>query len=234
MGRDFICPIDCLAGIGEVFGGQYPLNFQFTHAPVILDIGANVGAFTVACLQRWPEAQVHAYEPEPEIYVCLVGNVAGLSKVRCHEGAVCAGGGMRMFLEGRDNRLCGSIVDCGRQAGVGREVRALNAELLPKADLIKIDTEGAEVEIVRGLVRSGNIPSVLIVEFHTDALRRGVEEMVSGTNLELVHATVMGRGWGVNVYAAVKDPQMTQMDADGERTEEGALGDRGLPEGVGQ
>ena len=40
--------------------------------PVIFDVGANMGNFTNLILQRFPNAQIHAFEPHPNNYSRLV------------------------------------------------------------------------------------------------------------------------------------------------------------------
>jgi FkbM family methyltransferase len=44
-------------------------------APMILDVGANIGAFAIAVCARWPEARVICFEPAPIAYDALVKNI---------------------------------------------------------------------------------------------------------------------------------------------------------------
>jgi FkbM family methyltransferase len=203
MSRDFVCPMDCLPGVVEAMGGQYPLHlFQLLNPkPVILDIGANVGAFSVACLQRWPGAEVYAYEPHPELYCYLVGNTGPLG-VKCRRTAVGDAKLQLPLRAGNENRLTCSQYDLGRQSEEAIQVEVVHAGTLPKADLVKIDTEGAEVAIVRGLLEDNKLPSgAMIVEWHKESLRREIEAMLRFTPMGLFFSQVLGHGWGVSAWA---------------------------------
>lgn len=193
--HEIVVPLNCLPGFAEVFSGQYPLNF--TGLPedlVILDIGANCGAFSLACLQRWPHAKIHAYEPHPVVYRYLAENLSKLG-VTCYDSAV--GHPLKtQFHLGIDNDLCGSQYMLGRQERDTITVPTLHPQLLPKAHLVKIDTEGAECDIVSCLDFT---PLVLIVEWHTEENRLAIDQMVAGS-MRLASSSVCGRGWGVNTY----------------------------------
>src|ERR1019366_7339420 len=61
----------------------YDLPFDFTPA-TILDIGANIGCYSMRCHKKWPKALIWAYEPVPS----LVDQLA----VNCPDIAItCAG-----------------------------------------------------------------------------------------------------------------------------------------------
>lgn len=195
-GEIFEVPVSCLPGVAEVYGGQYPV-FSFGKPEiVILDIGANCGAWSMLMRRQFPQAEIHAYEPHPDIYGVLVGNVSRHG-VKCHRAAVGDPKGTRFFC-GRDTGLCGSQFDLGRQDTERPiEVPTLDAGLLPRADLVKIDTEGAEAEI---LSRLEFRPAAVIVEWHSQALRRECEVHLQG--MDLVYCRVHGQGWGVSAYVA--------------------------------
>jgi FkbM family methyltransferase len=193
--HEIVVPLNCLPGFAEVFSGQYPLGF--TGLPddlVILDIGANCGAFSLACLQRWPRAKIHAYEPHPGIFRYLAENLCKLG-VTCYDSAV-GNPTKNQFHFGIDNDLCGSQYMIGRQERDTVTVPVLHPSFLPQAHLVKIDTEGAECDIVGALVFT---PAVLIVEWHTEDNRRSIDATVSDS-MRLASSAVHGRGWGVNVY----------------------------------
>ena len=60
--------------VQKVLGGEY--NIPYRHsAPVILDIGANVGSFAAWALKRWPGCHVHCYEPLPDSFALLTRNL---------------------------------------------------------------------------------------------------------------------------------------------------------------
>jgi 31-O-methyltransferase len=48
---------------------------------VVVDVGANIGMFTLFAAQTWPTARIFAFEPVPEVFDVLCENVADLPNV---------------------------------------------------------------------------------------------------------------------------------------------------------
>src|SRR5215217_6924918 len=84
---EFELPAAMERSLREVLGGEYDAPY-FGHGLTIVDVGANVGAFSVWADLRWPRSTIHAYEPHPGTFEMLVRNVGHLSNVRCERVAV--------------------------------------------------------------------------------------------------------------------------------------------------
>jgi FkbM family methyltransferase len=194
--RIFTCPLDCLAGVGEVLGGQYNVAIQVAGAPRVLDIGANVGAFSLYALGLWPQAQIIAYEPHPAIFRYLRQNTAQMA-VTCVEAAVGDSSFARL-RPGSDTRLCSSQYDLGRQGNASIDIKVIRPEDLPPADIIKIDTEGAEGYIVSHLQSH---PRLLLVEYHTEVTRMQVECGLL-SKMKLISSRVGRPGYGFLAFIA--------------------------------
>ena len=69
------CPKNMLVHVQKVLDGEYDIAY-WHPAPVILDIGANIGSFAAWAFKRWPAAQVHCYEPLPDNFALLKRNLA--------------------------------------------------------------------------------------------------------------------------------------------------------------
>lgn len=144
---------------------------------MILDIGANVGSFTAWALERWPGAHVHCYEPLPENFVLLRKNLGSLegSSVSLNDFAIGDPKRRTLFL-GRNNCGEASFYDIGEQSTETIEVETRAPDVLPKAHVVKIDTEGSEVDIL------SRMPSldfeVIMLEYHSEANRRRIEELL--------------------------------------------------------
>ena len=135
--------------------------------PRVLDIGANVGTFAIACCHLWPSARVMSFEPHPETFRLLRGNVAGMA-VEVHNQAILGWDRSLpvMLHEGKRNRLCCGVLDVGDQdMSRGIIVTTMLAAELPPCDVLKVDTEGCEVEILEGYRHLG-ASKVLLVEIH--------------------------------------------------------------------
>src|SRR5947207_3356176 len=80
-------PEEMAGAVAEVLAGEYESG-HFGEGLTVVDLGANVGAFSVWASRRWPGSTIHAYEPHPDTFAMLVRNVAGLANVVCHQEAV--------------------------------------------------------------------------------------------------------------------------------------------------
>lgn len=124
---------------------------------VVLDIGANIGNHTLVFSTC--AAQVHAFEPLPEVYSVLAGNVAanGITNVRTHQIALSDCNDTAEIFIGNAKNLGMSSFDArDDHAGSVRVSRRIGDELLAelgvgKVDFIKIDVEGHEYPALLGL-----------------------------------------------------------------------------------
>lgn len=139
---------------------------------VVVDVGANVGYFSV--LGAWrshPGGQVWAFEPIPSIYRLLSDNlfVSGYKgAARLHRAALSDRRGtaqLRVFPGYEATSSIRPISDDyirHTAAETGRESHLVEVDLVtldevmadvPEIDVMKIDAEGHEPEIIRGAVK---------------------------------------------------------------------------------
>lgn len=191
---------------------------------VFVDVGANIGTVTAAAAGAvGPTGAVLAVEPHPVTAASLRRTVAvnGLRQVACLEVACSDAPGVADLTDEprRDdtNRLDPSPSTSGptggsRGATVAVEVTTL-AEVLrgqrfDRVDLVKIDVEGHEVEVLRGLSGWKGQVGMLYVELIEAVLRR------RGSSPEAVRAELGRQGYrcfGIdgdptNVLAVRDDP----------------------------
>jgi FkbM family methyltransferase len=121
----------------------------------IFDIGANVGQ-TVRLIRRvWPDVQVHAFEPVSTTFAKLQENTAGDPAVTCHRLAFGSRAGRASMMAhplGVMNRFVGVQPPRGPVEEVevvaGDEYCA--AQGIPRIDVLKIDTEGHDLDVLAG------------------------------------------------------------------------------------
>lgn len=139
----------------EVFvDGEYRLD-ALDRAERVIDLGSNIGASVLYFRSRYPEAVIHAVEPDRGSLELLRLNVGTDPKVVVHEAAVAAERGNVTFIEASEGWRS-SLADSSTadKAGVERTVPAMTLEDLmdtagwDRADLMKIDIEGAERELL--------------------------------------------------------------------------------------
>lgn len=139
---------------------DYPSEYELpadVQPRVILDIGANIGAVTAVLARSWPDARVFAFEPLPENVTLLRRNVAQFPNVAVLPFGLGATTRRGTYRRSDDPRNFGGGGFHGSQGHAESHVEDLSivavpaalADLaLPTIDVIKIDTEGAEHEIL--------------------------------------------------------------------------------------
>ena len=135
---------------------------QARAAQTIFDIGANAGIFSLAALAANPRAQVHAFEPTPEIAARLRTTAAmnGLSHLTVNEVAVGDHDGdatlRRWRGVGNNNEGMNFITSDGDG---GEAVRLVSLDRycadrgIERVDLLKIDIQGNEPRAFAGAAR---------------------------------------------------------------------------------
>jgi FkbM family methyltransferase len=152
---------------------------------IAIDVGANVGYFTLLMgLISGPRGHVVAFEPGDENVQRLRANLAltGLENVTMVETAASAQPGELTFFINSDNAGGSALWDPAQYPGNVKcqenplplriQATTIDAEMerlgLDAPKLIKIDTEGAEHEVLKGarkLLATGKVPYI-VAELH--------------------------------------------------------------------
>ena len=175
------------APIWEVFASEdYPWALLAgglrPDAPLLVDVGAHVGPFTLALARERPDLRAICFEPSPATFAFLRTNVDENRlgrRVTVRNEAVSTTNGEIPFWEAEP----GSCVNSSVPIPDARERRVpsvtLDAVLRGvdgDVDLLKIDCEGAEHEIVRATTAAtwARVGS-LFLEYHPRAESRWVD-----------------------------------------------------------
>ena len=162
-GRDILAPRNATKVFMEIF---YEDIYEKRFKPIgtVVDIGAHVGMFTVKA--SFTAKNVIAFEPSPETFRLLESNCNGIPNVRLIQKALWSKAGTtRLYLQG--NTICNSLV-CRRADFVDVETVTLDS-IIDKADFIKIDAEGAELEILKGAEKVLSCPGtrLAVAAYHS-------------------------------------------------------------------
>lgn len=131
---------------------------------VVLDVGAHSGLFALLAAVKYPQTEVHAFEPLARICTFLDRNIAinGLDNIRSVCAVVAKRSGRVPFYEPRTVTLPSSAsLRKGFVREKAQEVMLPAVTLdeyaqqkcLSRVTLIKIDVEGAEYGVLEGAVR---------------------------------------------------------------------------------
>jgi FkbM family methyltransferase len=161
--------------IREAFGDHVYALPEHVEPRTIVDLGANIGASVLWFHRRFPNAEIHAVEPDRRALEKLRRNVAGLPRVTVHHAAVAGEGGERTFYQA-DRAWSSSLVQEAASGGRPMTVTALALPALlrdrvgrERVDLLKLDIEGAEWEVLPRL-RLAELADVVAGELHAGLL----------------------------------------------------------------
>lgn len=180
----------------------------------VLDVGANVGQYAVACSRIvGPSGRVIALEPIPETFAMLSHNCLALEasnvtllNVAASDRASVRGMAVPLFASGLPRPTEAHLTEVTAADDLHVLTVPLDAFEWPaRIALVKVDTEGHELSVLRGLARllSRDRPH-LIVEKSSDAVVAFLADFgyrlspLSGpSNYVLVHQQVAGSGVAV-------------------------------------
>ncbi len=182
-----------------------------------LDVGADVGTFTLpAALLIGETGRVIAFEPSHQAFEHLQDNVSlnNLGNVRVFKIALGEENSESRLYVGQ--RVCPSLIAPEKDDGaighaevvpVANGDELWNAQSLPIPQAVKIDVEGFEYSVLRGLRKTLSDPGVklLLCEIHPQLLPKGIGvDTVRGfiTSLGFTEAEVFVRATEVDVIAA--------------------------------
>ena len=155
--------------IEEIFKNEIYKFVSDKDVPVILDCGANIGLSSIFFKKTYPKAKVISFEPDDFIYkTCQENlNAFGFEDVRLINAAVWKFDGFLNFLP--DQSLGGMIIDSDEDSS-GSKVRAvdLNNYLVEEIDFLKMDIEGAELDVLHHCQDNLQLVKNLFIEYHSD------------------------------------------------------------------
>lgn len=139
---------------------------EFTEAPVIYDIGANLGSWTIPISNYFQHRNgiVYAFEPQRQVYNQLCGNIF-LNKLKnCYTFNSAIGDydgeiDVPVFDPLTDSNMGAVSLDktvfSEQRAGSApptekRTINTLDTLNMPHASLLKIDAQGMEADVLRG------------------------------------------------------------------------------------
>lgn len=176
--------------IMNVVGGDaYIFPRGKTYKPtLILDVGANIGASMIFMRNRFPGVPIICYEPAADNLAFLRINSKQAEPVEIIPCALSDKEGTTRLYHGRMYGLQNSI-HASKETDPNRfeEVKVLDAakelasRIIP-GTLLKMDTEGCELEILRAISSRLNDLSLIFLEFHSETDRREIDRLLEKTH----------------------------------------------------
>jgi FkbM family methyltransferase len=195
------CVLDLLVLQEALIADVYRLaDLGQPRGSAIVDVGAGIGAFTLAAARRFPRLTVYGFEPNPRTFALLQRNVraAGLANVELAAAAIGTAGRYVVHDVAAGPRT--TLAASGDADSAAVPGRRLDDVIGPgQISLLKIDTEGLELEVLESSV--GVLPAVerVVVEYHRQLLADADERVAA---LLEVH------GFDVSVRADPYEPSV--------------------------
>lgn len=173
---------------------------------IVLDVGANIGLMSLTAAKLvGPDGAVYAFEPHPEMYSKLLGNIElnNVDQIVPVNVALGCNPGIRQIYSRPDVNIgASSLVSASGSvpagfASVATLDQFMEAARLDRVRLAKIDVEGFEYEVLKGAeitLTSGKI-DILCIEFDDEMPRNSAEISMAD-----IHSYVLESG----LYAAFR------------------------------
>lgn len=194
-------------------------NHTYDRAPgfvprpgwVVFDVGANIGAFAVQQARRG--ARVIAFEPNPDCYRRLsrtvIANGLGnmIRPLNYAAGAAVGLGSLRMD----DDVTCVGQVVAGESNASDPRHQTISIttldDIVPaldvaRIDLLKIDAEGAELDVLHGAAQTLTMVERIVLEYHSHDLREQVRVFLGAQGFVPVLEVGQGSGSELGIMYA--------------------------------
>jgi FkbM family methyltransferase len=192
-------------------GRTYPYLPFVRDVEVVFDVGANCGATTVHLARHYGGAEVHAFEPGSIQRAVLERNARAHPNVRVHpfgfhsrdqrvplyRGAVDTG--LSSVFPGPDTASDSETVEL-RAAGPWAA-----GEGIDRVDVLKVDTEGCELDVLESLAELLPTVKVLYTEYDSRDARRAIDRMLAPTHELYLGALFLDQGECLYLRADVAD-----------------------------
>jgi FkbM family methyltransferase len=147
-----------------LFQSKYKSEYFFPdklNPKVIFDIGGNVGITSIYLASIFPDAKIYTFEPLPDNFEILTKNIQKYNNIEAFNiGLGSKNGNFKVYLSDDSENFGGvsffpdptgnksdSYISC-EVKNINEMIEKLNVESI---DLIKIDTEGAEHDILMAI-----------------------------------------------------------------------------------
>jgi FkbM family methyltransferase len=150
---------------------------------VFLDIGANIGLYSIPLALEFPEVEIHAFEPHPVNARCLRNSIQanGFQSLHLYEvGLANVTGQADLFLDETDSgghSLLSTNMWNNKNPSVGVPVSLLpldkwfQEKQLQRLDVVKIDVQGAEPDVFEGgMAALQKFQPEILIEIQFDGL----------------------------------------------------------------
>lgn len=158
---------------------------------VILDVGANIGAYSLIAKTINPNASVHAFEPSENAYSKLMNNIKlNDLEIQPHKIALSNFSGQQVFYDVKSGTSLGATLSAEMTKNIEGlysyqvETKTLDQFIqeynIERIDLIKVDVEMHEPEFLEGFRLILEYRPIIFIEILTDEVAVKLNDLLNG------------------------------------------------------
>lgn len=135
----------------------------------IIDCGANIGLSALYFNNKYPNSEIIAFEPHPDIFEILEKNTQNNKNIKCIQSAIWNKEGIIKFNS--INSDASSITqNINNSKSIEVKTEQLKKYLNKSVDFLKIDIEGAEYEVIMDIKDELKQVKNIFIEYHCNDL----------------------------------------------------------------
>jgi FkbM family methyltransferase len=184
--------------VDQIFNEMcYPILDFVTNVEVIIDIGANIGLASSYFRIFYPNASIYCFELNYAAIHLLKLNSLSIENCYVYPFGLYSDDTTKVFYSGLQTTRHTSVyrsscVGFPQLAYLRKASHFLKSIDIDKVDILKIDTEGCELQILKDLFEKLSTIKVIYLEFHSEEDRRLIDQLLNPTHVlwrgDIVHA----------------------------------------------
>jgi len=154
---------------------KYDIEYKLKRIKIntIFDVGANVGQTAIQCAKDFPNAKIYSFEPISKTYQTLVANTEKYPTVICKNLAFGDNpGNLEINIFDDENSELNSLVSTNMNLNENSKKEVIKVDTIDQfltennileIDLLKIDTEGFEINVLNSATKSFNNNKIKLI-----------------------------------------------------------------------
>jgi FkbM family methyltransferase len=182
-------PLSKKVSVDVLQGHTYKTPRHINDVRVVLDIGANIGAAAVFFASTCPSAQIFAFEPAKAAYELLERNAKLSSRIAPYNFGMYAADREVPLYKGAVDSVTGSVGESVEnrtesETVILRDIRNwMDENAITAVDILKIDTEGCELPILKRIADLLPATKIIHLEYHSESDRKEIDQFLGETHV---------------------------------------------------
>ena len=197
---------DLLYLFNEIFINQEYYFLTENKTPYIIDCGSNIGMSIIFFKMLYPNSSILSFEPSEKAFSCLEHNIKhnNIDSVVLYKKALSNKEGIADFYY--DQEKAGSIIESLKQERMSKkkcsvETIKLSNYIDQKVDFLKMDIEGAELDVIEELKNKGKLSYIkqMVIEYHHHIVKQQDE-------ISKILQILENEGFGYQIESSMRRP----------------------------